>query len=119
MRLEHERNCGLGMDALGHRMLLEHARNYGLGMDALGHRMLLEHERNCGLGMAALGHRMLLEHGGSGMDALGHRALCGRSESAVRRTQANAVGLRRKRIFCTLTTRRYLYNKALLWNRPQ
>ena len=65
MLLEHERNNGLGMDALvtvcswntsrimvwawmlwspelwfghgcsGHRMLLEHERNYGLGMDAL------------------------------------------------------------------------------------
>ena len=52
MLLEHERNYGLGMDALvtagssntngimvwacsGHRMLLEHERNYGLGMDAL------------------------------------------------------------------------------------
>ena len=54
MLLEHERNYGLGMDALGHRMLLEHERNYGLGMDALGHRMLLEHERNYGLGMDAL-----------------------------------------------------------------
>ena len=128
MLLEHERNYGLGMDAVvsgcsrntnvnmvwawmlwspyalesrteswfwhgcsGHRMLLEHERNYGLGMDALvsgcsrntnvnmvwawmlwspyalgtrtelwfwhgcsGHRMLLEHERNYGLGMDAL-----------------------------------------------------------------
>ena len=165
MLLEHERNYGLGMDALvtvcfwntngimvwawmlwspyafgtrtelwfghgcsGHRMLLEHERNYGLGMDALvtvcfwntngimvwawmlwspyalgtrtelwfghgcsGHRMLLEHERNYGLGMDALvtvcfwntnelwfghgcsGHRLLLEHErnyGLGMDAL-------------------------------------------------
>ena len=128
MLLEHERNYGLGMDALvtvcswntngimvwawmlwsayalgtrtelwfghgcsGQRMLLEHERNYGLGMDALvsvcswntngimvwawmlwsayalgtrtelwfghgcsGQRMLLEHERNYGLGMDAL-----------------------------------------------------------------
>ena len=128
MLLEHERNYGLGMEALvtvclwntngimvwacmlwspyalgtrtelwfghgfsGHRMVLEHERNYGLGMDALvtvcswntngimvwawilwspyglgtrtelwfghgcsGHRMLLEHERNYGLGMEAL-----------------------------------------------------------------
>ena len=128
MLLEHERKCGLGMDALvtvcswntnrnmvwawmlwspyalgtrteiwfghgcsGHRMLLKHQRNYGLGMDALvavcswntneimvwawmlwspyalgtptelwfghgcsGHRMLLEHQRNYGLGMDAL-----------------------------------------------------------------
>ena len=128
MLLEHERNYGLGMDALvtvcswntsgimvwawmlwslyalgtrtevwfghgcsGHRMLLEHERNYGLGMDALvtvcswntngimvwawmlwspyalgtrtevwfghgcsGHCTLLEHERNYGLGMDAL-----------------------------------------------------------------
>ena len=37
MPLEHERNCGLWMDALvnGERMLLEHERYYGLGMDAL------------------------------------------------------------------------------------
>ena len=128
MLLEHERNYGLGMDALdtvcswntnrivvwawmlwilyalgtrtelwfghgcsGYCMLLEHERNYGLGMDALdtvcswntngimvwawmlwilytlrtrtalrfghgcsGDRMLLEHERNYGLGMDAL-----------------------------------------------------------------
>ena len=109
MPLEHERNYGLGMEALvtlyswntngimvrawmlwspyalgprtelwfghggsGHRMLLEHERNYGLGMEALvtvcswtrmelwfghggsGHRMLFEHERNYGLGMEAL-----------------------------------------------------------------
>ena len=128
MRLEHERNYGLGMDALvidctwnmnrimvwawmlwssyalgtrtkfwfwhgcsGRRMRLEHERNYGLGMDALvalcswntngimvwawmlwsstalgtrtelwfghgcsGRRMLLEHERNFGFGMDAL-----------------------------------------------------------------
>ena len=128
MLLEHERNCGLGMDALasvcswntngimvwawmlwpayalgtrtelwfghgcsGQRMLLEHERNYGLGMDALvsvcswntngtmvwawmlwsaysletrtelwfghgcsGQRILLEHERDYGLGMDAL-----------------------------------------------------------------
>ena len=128
MLLEHDRNYGLGMDALvtvcswntngimvwawmlwspyalgtrpeswfghgcsGHRMLLEHDRNHGLGMDALftvcswnttgimvwawmlwspyalgtrtetwfghgcsGHRMLLEHDRNYGLGMDAL-----------------------------------------------------------------
>ena len=33
--MEHERDCGLGMDAPGDRMLLEHERNYGLGMDAL------------------------------------------------------------------------------------
>ena len=73
MLLGHERNYGLGMDALGDRMLLEHERNYGLGMDALGDRMLLEHERNYGLGMDALGERMLLEHErnyGLGMDAL-------------------------------------------------
>ena len=80
-----------GHGCSGHRMLLEHERNYGLGMDALvsvcswnpngimvwawmlrsaytlgrrtelwfghgcsGHRMLLEHERNYGLGMDAL-----------------------------------------------------------------
>ena len=61
MLLEHERNYGLGMGALVHRMLLEHERNYGMGMDALGHRMLLEHERNYGLGMDALGHRLLLQ----------------------------------------------------------
>ena len=130
MLLEHERNSGLGMDALvsvrswntkaimvwalmhwlayvcswntngimvcghgctGSRMLLEHERNYGLGMDALvsvrswntkaimvwalmhwfayvlgtgtelwfghrcsGDRMLLEHERTYGLSMDAL-----------------------------------------------------------------
>ena len=48
MLLEHERNHGLGMDAL---VLLEHERNYGLGMDAAGARMLLEHERKFGLGM--------------------------------------------------------------------
>ena len=109
MLLEHERNYGLGMDALvtvcfwntngimvwawmlwspyalgtrtelwfghgcsGHRMFLEHERNYGLGMDALvtvcswnmngimvwhgfsGERMHVEHERNYGLGMDAL-----------------------------------------------------------------
>ena len=129
MLLEHERNYGLGLDALvtvcfwntngimlsawmllspdglgkrteswfahgcsGHRMRLEHERNFALGMDALvnvwswntngrmvwagmlwfpyalgtrtelwfahgcsGRRMLLEHERNYGLGMDALG----------------------------------------------------------------
>ena len=54
MLLEHEGNCVLGMDALGHRMLLEHEGNCVLGMDALGHRMLLKHERNNGLGMDAL-----------------------------------------------------------------
>ena len=71
--LEHERNYGLGMDALvtvgtrtelwfghgcsGDCMLLEHERNYGLGMHALvtvGSWMLVEHERNYGLGMDAL-----------------------------------------------------------------
>ena len=134
--LEHERNYGLGMDALvrvcswntngimvwawmlwsayalgtrtelwfghgcsGQRKLLEHERNYGLGMDALvrvcswntngimfwawmlwsayalgtltelwfghgcsGQRMLLEHEENYGLGMDALVSVMLLQH---------------------------------------------------------
>ena len=40
MLLEHERDYGLGMDALRPvcsetRMLLEHERYYGLGMDAL------------------------------------------------------------------------------------
>ena len=53
MLLEHERNYGLGMDALvtvwswntngimlghgcpGNRLVFEHERNYGLGMDAL------------------------------------------------------------------------------------
>ena len=109
MLLEHERDSGLGMDALvtvcsrntngimvwawmlwsadalgtrtrlwfghgcsGHRMLWEHERDYGLGMDALvmyalgtrtglwfghgcsGQRMLWEHERDYGLGMDAL-----------------------------------------------------------------
>ena len=98
-----------GHGCSGHRMLLEHERNYGLGMDALvtvcswntngimvwawmlwspyalgtrtelwfghgcsGHRVLLEHERNYGLGMDA-GQRVLLEHErnyGLGMDAL-------------------------------------------------
>ena len=61
-----------GHGCSAHRMLLEHERNYGLGMDALvtvcfwntnelwfghgcsAHRMLLEHERNYGLGMHAL-----------------------------------------------------------------
>ena len=56
----------------GDRVLLKHERNYGLGMDALvtvrsrntngimslhgcfGDRMLLKHERNYGLGMDAL-----------------------------------------------------------------
>ena len=89
-----------GHGCSGQRMLLEHERDYGLGMDALvivcsgntngimvwawmlwsadalgtrtefwfghgcsGHRMLLEHERDCGLGMdACSGHRMLWEH---------------------------------------------------------
>ena len=109
MLLEHERDYGLGMDALvivcswnmneimvwawmlwssyalgtrtrlwfghgcsGHRMLWEHERDFGLGMDALvivcsgnmneimvghgcsGHRMLWEHEGDYGLGMDAL-----------------------------------------------------------------
>ena len=72
MLLEHERNYGLGMDALvialtgtrtelwfghgcsGERMLLEHERNYGLGMDALVISHSLRHERNYGLGMDAL-----------------------------------------------------------------
>ena len=39
MLLEHERNYGLGMDALvtvcSWNMSREHERNYGLGMDAL------------------------------------------------------------------------------------
>ena len=48
MLLEHERNYGLGMDAL------EHERNYGFGHGCSGERMLLEHERNYGLGMDAL-----------------------------------------------------------------
>ena len=205
MFLEHERNYGLGMDALvtvcswntngimvwawmlwspyafgtrtelwfghgcsGHRMLLEHERNYGLGMDALvtvcpwntngimvwawmlwspyalgtrtelwsghgfsGHRMLLEHERNYGLGMDALvtacswntngimvwawmltapyalgtrtelwfghgcsGHRMLLEHErnyGLGMDAL-VTVCCTSKKRAFRWTEKSPDG---------------------------
>ena len=35
MLMEHERNDGLGMDALGQRMLMDHEPNDGLGMDAL------------------------------------------------------------------------------------
>ena len=35
-------------------MLLKHERNYGLGMDALVTVCSLEHDRNCGLGMDAL-----------------------------------------------------------------
>ena len=35
MLLEHERNYGLGMDALVISHSLRHERNYGLGMDAL------------------------------------------------------------------------------------
>ena len=42
-----------GHGCCGDRMLLEHERNYGLGMDALV-RMHLEHERNYGLGMDSL-----------------------------------------------------------------
>ena len=55
MLLEHQRNYGLGMDALtGYRMLLEHVRSYGLGHECTGNRMLLEHLRNYGLGIDAL-----------------------------------------------------------------
>ena len=72
MLLEHERNCGLGMDALvsvcswnANGILVwawMHWLAYALGTRAelwfghgcSGERMLLEHERNFGLGMDAL-----------------------------------------------------------------
>ena len=59
-----EENHGLGKD-VGQRMPVEHERNYGLGMDALVsvcRHMLVEHERIHGLGMDALVSVMLLEH---------------------------------------------------------
>ena len=109
--LETRTESWFGHGCSGHRVLLKHERNSGLGMDALvAVCSLLEHERNHGLGMDALvivcswntngimvwawmlwssyalgtrteswfghgcsGHRMLLEHErnyGLGMDAL-------------------------------------------------
>ena len=53
--LEHERNYGLGMDALVIVCSFGTRTKYGLGIDALVTVcMLLKHERNCGLGMDAL-----------------------------------------------------------------
>ena len=43
-----------GHGSSGEHMLLEHERNCGLGMDALVSVCSLEHERKCGLGMDAL-----------------------------------------------------------------
>ena len=51
MLLEHERNCGLGMDALV-VAFMKNERNCGLDMDVLSHPS--KHERNYGLGMDAL-----------------------------------------------------------------
>ena len=53
MLLEHERNYGLGMDAL----VMEWFRNtnrVSFGHGCSGDGMLLEHEENYGLGMDAL-----------------------------------------------------------------
>ena len=73
MLSKHERNYGLGMDALViNGKLSKHGRYYGVGMDALvtvcsryttlfwsahgstGNRMLSKHERYYGSGMDAL-----------------------------------------------------------------
>ena len=111
-----------GHGCSGYRMLSEHERNYGLGTDALVsicssntngimvwawmsplHRMLSEHDRKYGLGMGALvsvhdlptrteswfghrcsGHCMLLEHDGKyglGMDA--PVTVCSRNTSGI------------------------------------
>ena len=81
MPLEHERNDGLGMDALVGVMLLQHKRNYGLHgcsgqRDALGTRMELGFGHGCSGQHDALGTRMELGfgHGCSGRrEALGAR----------------------------------------------
>ena len=54
MLLEHERDYGLGMDALVSVYALGTRTKLWFGHGCSGQRMLLEHERNYGLGMDAL-----------------------------------------------------------------
>ena len=53
MVLEHERNWGLGMDALV-RVIIKRRTDSWFGHGCAGHYMLLEHERDNDLGMDAL-----------------------------------------------------------------
>ena len=56
MLLEHERDYGLGMDAMVNICSWNGARNrLWFGHGCKGNRMLLEHERDYGLGMDAKG----------------------------------------------------------------